>query len=185
MKGITLVLAGALALAAGKAGADSMSLNGFRDRVLPVLVKVDRHGKVTRVSSSVELTPSFDRLLRQTLDQWITGPAMDHGKPMSSQFVMKLGMQATARTDGAYDTGFVYLSSSPVPAGEWVWQHEDGHRLALVRADHLNYRDTPRPHQSAPFSQRPGYYLDQLKPMSEPSPAPTPTQAAPLSSHGR
>lgn len=177
MKMITLVLAGALALAAGEAGADSMSLNGFRDRVLPVLVKVDAHGKVTRVSSAVELTPRFDRLLRQTLDQWITGPAMDHGKPMSSQFVMKLGMQATARADGAYDTGFVYLSSSPVPAGEWIWQHEDGHRLALVRADDVYSRNLRYRHRTMPVWRQP-WFDDRRMPQpapSAPSQTPTPT----------
>jgi hypothetical protein len=171
MKVTTLVLAGALALAASAAGADSMSLNGFRDRVLPVLVKVDAHGKVTRVSSAVELTPRFDRLLRQTLDQWITGPAMDHGKPISSQFVMKLGMQAAARADGAYDAGFVYLSSSPVPPGEWIWQHEDGHRLALVRADGVYYR--ARRHPMSVWRQP--WFDDRRMPQPAPSaPAQTP-----------
>lgn len=178
----TLVAAGAMALAAGTAGADSMSLNGFRDGVLPVLVKVDTHGKVTRLSSAIELTPRFDRLLRQTVDQLITGPATDHGKPVASQFVMKLGMQATPRPDGEYDTRFVYLASSPVPSGEWIWQHEDGHRLALVRADGLNRRGPRFRHHEAPVWRAPSF-RDQT--MRQPSaPASAPAQAAPASRSG-
>ncbi len=178
---ITIVVAGTLALAAGTAGAESMSLTHFRDRVLPVLVKVDTHGKVTRLSSAIELTPRFDRLLRQTVDQWITGPAMDHGKPVASQFVMKLGMQATARPDGEYDTRFVYLSSSPVPSGEWIWQNEDGHRLALVRADGLNYRGLRYRHHDFPTGRDP--WIGD-RPMRQ-APPPAPAQAAPNSRPGR
>jgi hypothetical protein len=177
----TLAIAAALALAAGAADADSMSLTGFRDRVLPVLVKVDTHGKVTRLSSAIELTPRFDRLLRQTVDEMITGPAMDHGKPVSSQFVMKLGMRATARADGEYDTRFVYLSSSPVPSGEWIWQNEDGHRLALVRADGLNYRGLRYRQHDFPTWRDP--WIGD-RPMRQPPP-PTPAQAAPTSRPGR
>lgn len=177
----TLVVAGVLALAAGSAGADSMSLTRFRDRVLPVLVKVDTHGKVTRLSSAIELTPRFDRLLRQTVDRWITGPAMDHGKPVASQFVMKLGMQATARPDGEYDTRFVYLSSSPVPSGEWIWQNEDGHRLALVPANGLNYRDPRYRHHDFPAWRDP--WIGD-RPMRQ-APPPSPAQATPNSRPGR
>lgn len=171
----TRVVAAALALAVGSAGAESMSLNRFREHVLPVLVKVDRHGKVTRLSSAIELAPRFDRLLRQTVDQLISGPAMDHGKPVASQFVMKLGMQATARPDGAYDARFVYLSSLPVPSGEWIWQHEDGHRLALVRADGLHDRGLRNWRHDFPTWHGPWM---GGRPMRQPPP-PAPAQAAP------
>lgn len=172
MKSMTmLAAAAALALAAGAVGAESMSLTHFRDRVLPVLVKVDTHGKVTHLSSAIELTPRFDRLLRQTVDQMITGPAMDHGKPRASQFVMKLGMQATARPDGAYDTRFVYLSSSPVPSGEWIWQNEDGHRLALVRADGVRYRGLHYRYRDSPTWRDPWMGDRPMRPAPMPAPA--------------
>ena len=172
-----LAVTTSLALVAGAASADSMSLTGFRDRVLPVLVQVDTHGKVTQLSSAIELTPRFDRLLRQTVDEMITGPAMDHGKPVSSQFVMKLGMQATARADGEYDTRFVYLSSSPVPSGQWVWLKEDGHRLALVRAEELTGRGTRYRYHDVPAWRDPWI---GARPMRQPPP-PTPAQTAPAS----
>ncbi|MGN2245555.1 hypothetical protein ACFWZ3_02565 [Frateuria sp. GZRR35] len=119
-------------LATGQSAlATSMSLNQFTPKVLPVLVQVDSHGKVTQVSSAVELSPRYDRLLRQSLDEMITRPANDHGRPVASQFVINLGLQTTPRPDGNFDARFVYVSTSPVPSGSWYWVHVDGHRLAL------------------------------------------------------
>jgi len=98
-------------LVAGQSAlATSMSINHFTPRVLPVLVQVDSHGKVTQVSPSVELTPRYDRLLRQSLDEMITRPANDHGRPVASQFVINLGLETTQRPDGNYDARFVYVS---------------------------------------------------------------------------
>lgn len=126
----TLLLLGTLC--AGQAAmATQMSINQFTPRVMPVLVQVDRHGKVTDVSPSVELAPRYDRLLRTTLDQMITRPANDHGRAVASQFVINLGLQTSPRPDGNYDARFVYVSTSPVPPGSWYWVHIDGHRLAL------------------------------------------------------
>jgi hypothetical protein len=139
-------------LAAGQgAAATSMSINQFTPRVLPVLVQVDSHGKVTDVSPSTQLPPRFDRLLRQTLDQMITKPASRHGRAVSSQFVINLGMETAARPDGNYDARFVYVSTSPVPPGSWYWVHIDGHRLALRSRNDVSPRQR--------FYQRPpGYY---------------------------
>jgi hypothetical protein len=157
-----LILLGLLTAAAPVVATDSMSINHFTPKVLPVLVQVDSHGKVTDVSPSIELAPLYDRLLRQALDEMITQPAKDHGRPMSSQFVMNLALRTTPRADGRYDAKFVYVSTSPVPAGSWYWVHIDGHRLALERqhAGHSRYRhnfhrwqrDWVPPPQNAPSS---------------------------------
>lgn len=127
---MTLLL-GAL-LASSAVGATTMSLNAFPSRTLPVLVQVDSHGHVRDVSPAAELSPVADRMLRDTLDRMITQPAHEHGRPVASQLVVNLGLQADPRPDGRYDARFVYLSSSPVPAGSWYWVHIDGHRLALA-----------------------------------------------------
>jgi hypothetical protein len=139
-------------LAAGQGvAATSMSINHFTPRVLPVLVQVDSHGKVTNVSPSVELAPRYDRLLRQTLDEMITKPANDHGKAVASQFVINLGLETASRPDGNYDARFVYVSTSPVPPGSWYWVHIDGHRLALRSRTDMSPRQR--------FYQRsPSYY---------------------------
>lgn len=126
------VLVGWLAVGAGAAMASSGSLNEFPSKVLPVLVQVDSHGRLTEVSPSIALAPRFDRLLRQTLDEMITKPANDHGRPVASQFVINLALKTSPRADGAYDAQFAYVSTSPVPSGSWYWAHIDGHRLALV-----------------------------------------------------
>lgn len=125
-----MLLLGTLSAGQG-AMATQMSINQFTPRVMPVLVQVDRHGRVTEVSPSVELAPRYDRLLRSTLDQMITRPANDHGRAVASQFVINLGLQTSPRPDGNYDARFVYVSTSPVPPGSWYWVHIDGHRLAL------------------------------------------------------
>lgn len=132
----TALLLGAFA-AAPAAFADSMSINQFTPRVLPVLVQVDSQGQVRQVSPAVELAPQYDRMLHKTLDQMITQPAKDHGRAVASQFVINLGLQATARADGKYDAHFVYVSASPVPAGSWYWVHIDGHRLALANRNEV------------------------------------------------
>lgn len=151
MKRFCAFLALAMLAVAREAAATSMSITRFPPRVLPVLVQVDSHGKVTDVSSAFELAPRYDRLLRQTLDEMVTRPANDHGRAVASQFVINLGLEAAARPDGNYDARFVYVSTSPVPPGSWYWVHVDGHRLALKS------RNDVAPRQR--FHQPPrGYY---------------------------
>jgi len=96
-------------------------------------VQVSAQGKVTSASPATTLSPRLDRLLRADLDEMIRQPAVDeHGRPVSSQFVINLALQAATRAQGGYDARFAYVSASPVPAGSWYWVHIDGHRLALA-----------------------------------------------------
>ncbi|MHB1058859.1 MAG: hypothetical protein ACYC0F_13360 [Rhodanobacter sp.] len=133
------LFSGMLFVAAGSALASSGSLNEFRPRVMPVLVQVNSHGKVTGASPATELSPRLDRLLRQNLDELIGKPATDrNGRAMPSQFVINLALQVSPREDGDYDARFAYVSTSPVPPGSWYWVHVDGHRLALASQDSFN-----------------------------------------------
>lgn len=134
----TTLLFGMLSLAASAALASSGSLNEFRPKVMPVLVQVDAHGKVTDASPAMELSPRLRRLLLQNLNEMIVKPATEHGRPVSSQFVANLALRTTPRTEGSYDAQFVFVSSSPVPSGSWYWVHIDGHRLALASRDSFN-----------------------------------------------
>jgi hypothetical protein len=176
-----MTLAGVLATGAGAAMASSGSLNEFRPGVMPVLVHVNASGKVTDVSPSSELSPKVNRLLRQNLDELITKPATEHGRPISSQFVINLAVQASPRPEGDYLARFVYVSSSPVPNGSWYWVHIDGHRLALANRNGFDHQ--PRLHFHAPGTYRegnsPGYPrmatpAIQNAARSAPSPAPKP-----------
>ncbi|MEO8747597.1 MAG: hypothetical protein ABI379_08070 [Rhodanobacter sp.] len=121
-----------VALGTNALAADSGSLNDFPPKVLPVLVQVNAHGKVTSASPSTELPPRLTRLLLENLNGWIAGPALVHGKPVSSQFIMNLALEVTPRPTGDYYANFAYVSTSPVPPGSWYWIHIDGHRLALA-----------------------------------------------------
>lgn len=167
-----LVIAGTLIAAGNTALADSGSLNHFKPRYLPVLVQVDSKGKVTDVSPSIQLTPQFDRLLHQNLDNLITGPAIDHGRPISSQFVINLALQVSPRKEGDYLAKFAYMSISPVPSGSWYWVHVDGHRLELASRNSLDRQ--PRMH----FNENRGNYRPSNVPHYPHAPAPAIRNAA-------
>ncbi len=182
MKRLSMMMfAGVLTVGAGAAMASSGSLNEFRPGVMPVLVHVDAKGKVTEVSPSAELSPKVNRLLRQSLDEMISKPATEHGRPVSSQFVINLAVQASPRQEGDYLARFVYVSSSPVPNGSWYWVHIDGHRLAL--ANRNDFGRQPRLHfddrRGYPERNFPNYSRMPSPPIqntahSAPSPAPQP-----------
>lgn len=124
---------GALTIFSGVATAASGSLSEFTPKVLPVLVQVDAHGKVTGVSPATALSPKLDRLLRANLDEMINTPVIDKaGHPKSSQFIINLALQTSPRANGDYDMHFAYVSTSPVPSGSWYWVHTDDRRLALA-----------------------------------------------------
>ena len=176
----TTLLFGMLSLAASAALASSGSLNEFRPKVMPVLVQVNAHGKVTDASPAIELSPRLRRLLLQNLDEMIVKPATDHGRPVSSQFVANMALRTTPRTEGNYDAQFVFVSSSPVPSGSWYWVHIDGHRLALASRDsfHRGARIRFNDDRRMDRSSNPMNYRSAPTPSiknairSEPSPAP-------------
>ncbi|HEX7339661.1 MAG TPA: hypothetical protein VF271_06965 [Rhodanobacteraceae bacterium] len=137
---ITTSLAAALFGIASAASASSIyadngsdSLSPYSRGALPVLVQVNNRGTVTDIAPAYPLKPRFRRLLRQSVDGMVTGPAHDKaGRAIPSQFVMYLTTQTSARADGEYNFSFKYLKAIPVPAGAWYWGHLDGRRLALI-----------------------------------------------------
>lgn len=141
-----IALGAAVAAIAGSALATGTgSLNEFPRKILPVLVHVDAQGKVTDASPAMRLPPALERLLLANLNERITGPAIVHGKPVPSQFVMNLALVTTPRPGGDFDANFAYVSTSPVPPGSWYWVHIDGHRLALAN------RNAPAARQIRPM----------------------------------
>lgn len=132
----------ALALVLGAQAAHAGgSPKSFQDKTVPVLVKVDAHGKVTSFAPAIELRPQLRKLARQSAQNMITGPATYHGRPVASQLVMFMQPQATARADGRYDIRFTSVKNQPVPTGTWYWVIEDGRRLALAsESDRQNWR---------------------------------------------
>lgn len=177
---------GALIISSGLATAGSGSLSEFVPKVLPVLVQVDSHGKVTSVSPATELTPKLNRLLRANLNEMIVSPAIDKkGRPMSSQFVINLALHAAPRPDGDFDVKFAYVSTAPVPAGSWFWVHTDGRQLALASQssrnrgpyipNHYDQSDFWRSHDrpSMPNISNTGMPAPAAA-ISEPAPAPDP-----------
>jgi len=107
----------AIATFAGTAMASSGSLVDFKPQVMPVLVQVDAHGRVTDMLPSFQLTPWSQKLLTQQLDAWIVQPAIDNGRPVASRFIIEVGMRTVPRKDGKYEASFVYIKSLPAPPG--------------------------------------------------------------------
>lgn len=153
------LMACTLAAMAGPALADTMSLTQFRPQVMPVLVQVNTQGHVTKLLPSVQLSPQLERLLRQSIEQWVVKPASVKGHAVESQVIMKVALQAVPVNGSKnYDVSFTYVSMVQSPFGaaaHWVWK--DGHELALVSdAATLQFRNvhrfvSPRPFQ--PFRQ--------------------------------
>ena len=156
MKTFRLSLAlSALTVFSGMAAAGSGSLSEFIPKVLPVLVQVDSHGKVTGASPAMQLPPKLRRLLRANLDEMVSAPAIDKkGRPMSSQFVMNLALHTSPRPDGDFDVKFAYVSTSHVPAGSWYWVHTDGRELALASQSSRNRGEYIPNHFDRPDSWR-------------------------------
>lgn len=169
-----IALASLLAGIAASAN-DSMSLNAFSHRVEPVLVQVNAQGKVTDASPAYPLSPKLGRLLRANLDEMIAKPATDkHGKPVASQFIMNVALQAEPLPSGDYSARFGYVSTAPVPAGSWYWVHIDGHRLALANRNDQQRTRLPMRRDSQHI-YRPAYRGGPANPMPairSPSPQP-------------
>lgn len=121
---------------------DSMSINRFTHTVEPVLVRVDAHGKVTQASPAYALPAKMTRLLNANLGEMIRSPATDkHGKPISSQFIMNVALQARPTDSDDYDARFTYVSAKQIPPGSWYWVHLDGDRLALASQGSMYHPD--------------------------------------------
>lgn len=101
---IALLFVASVATAGDKPTASSTSPD---QRVLPVLVHVNTKGKVTDVAPAIKLHSGLQSLLEKTLDKMITKPAHDaKGKPIVSQFIIKLAMHTTQRDDGQLNVSF-------------------------------------------------------------------------------
>ena len=147
---------------------DSMSLNRFPHKVEPVLVRVDAHGRVTEASPAYVLPAKMTRLLNANIQEMISKPATDkHGKPVSSEFIMNVELQAKPSGAGHYEAYFAYVSAKPVPPGSWYWVHLDGIRLALASQESLYiHRMRPGPPVEPDFS---GYRTTVTPPQQMPA----------------
>ncbi|HEX7342066.1 MAG TPA: hypothetical protein VF269_07295 [Rhodanobacteraceae bacterium] len=121
--------------------------------VLPVLVKVNKQGKVTEALPAHSLSTSLQGLLQKTLNKMITKPARDkHGKPIASQMIVNFNMISSKQANGSYAFEFAYVSAQPVPPGDWYWSHYDhgtrgmvlvsrGSQLGMAQRDQRQERD--------------------------------------------
>lgn len=125
-------------MTAGVAVASTGSLTAFTPRVMPILVRVNSHGKVTKISPSSDLSPAFDRLLASNLDTWITRPAVVKGRAIDTEMIVNVALQVSPREDGKYDANFSYVSSSASPYMSSHWVTIDGNQLTLADDHNLD-----------------------------------------------
>lgn len=131
--------AGLLLTAAAPALAAELAVATYEEGVIPVLITVDKAGKVTSMVPSQRLKPSVNRLLRETIDQLVIDPAQRNGKASSSQAVIRMKLESIARDDGQYDARFVPIEIKSVPTSAWGWRI-NGQSYALVNGgDNAHY----------------------------------------------
>lgn len=135
-----VAVAGVLAMTATLAMASTGSLTAFTPRVMPVLVRVNSHGKVTNVSPSTDLSPAFDRLLASSLDTWISKPGVIKGRAVDTEMIVNVALRVAPREGGKYDATFAYVSSSASPYAASHGVTINGNQLTLAD-DHNVYRD--------------------------------------------
>lgn len=151
--GRSYLLAAFLALSPARLPA-SDGLSAFPPKVLPVLVKLDVHGKIDDVSPAVRLSPAMERLLRANLEEMLGQPSVDgDAQPAASQFVVNLALVTSPRPDGKFDVHFASVSKVPVPVGSWYWVHTDGRQLALASQGSASQRQRLMRLGDPPFSR--------------------------------
>ncbi len=109
----------------GVSQASAESSDDGAKRVVPVLVKVNKKGDVTRIDPALHLRPVMTRALEQTVKGMIHKPAMKDGKPIASQFVLNLAIVSAGQKTNEYK--FSYVSAQEVPPGNWHWTLKNSH----------------------------------------------------------
>lgn len=124
------------------------SVNAMDSHVLPVFVVVDIHGTITRILPAEPLPPRYNRMLDETLREWITKPAMVNGHAVASAMILRVSLDVHARNDGKYDLAYHYISAVPTPTATassyWRWTDS---QLALVTepgSSWDDHREQPR-----------------------------------------
>lgn len=151
----------ALWLAGSVHGADQVQVKERRI-VMPVLVAVNVKGKVIGITPAYRLRTDMQRLISDTVNRMVNGPAYERGKPMASQIVVKLVLVARPLDAGKYSLRIDYAGAESLPYGTWRWVTDGQNRLRLVNGlnsvadDPLQHRlnsqiqniFNPRPHDS-------------------------------------
>jgi hypothetical protein len=111
--------------------AEGITISSVSSDLIPVLVKVNKHGDVTSVSAPIPLKASWSRLLRENISEMVTAPAMKDGKSINSQVIFMVALDTIERTDGNYDASFTAREVRAAPSGTFSWKVQDG-RYSLV-----------------------------------------------------
>lgn len=104
----------------------SKSLSPLDPPFLPVLVRVNSSGKISKVSPATTLSPDLTRQMDNDLEKIVTEPSVENYGRSFGQFVVNLALDVTPRPDGRFDAKFRMVSVDPVPAGEWYWVKING-----------------------------------------------------------
>jgi hypothetical protein len=123
--------ASALAHATAEAPSDQVPMG--------VVVNVDVQGHVNEIRHAQKLPGDVEKLLRTTLDKWITKPAIVNGRRVPSQVLFNVTLQNKRLPDGNYQASFAYVSSQPVPEGNHNFEVVNGNVVLTEPARSLRY----------------------------------------------
>lgn len=112
----SLLLATSSVFALEMAQRPQASLAAASTRQLVVGVVVDAQGKVTYTTHAGKLPAKAEKLLRESLDSWITGPAVRNGQSVASKMLVTIAINSAKESDGNYRTSFSFVSSQSFPA---------------------------------------------------------------------
>lgn len=143
---LTAMIAAALLVAGGAASALAQASTGAsadqsadQGTSMGVVVNVDVHGRVTQARHAQKLPDNVEKLLRKTLDQWITKPAIVNGRRVDSQVFFTVVLRSEKQPDGNYVAKFDYVSSQPVPSGYKGFEVVNGNVVMTEGARSLRY----------------------------------------------
>lgn len=123
-----MMLGGLLACAGAVSAAEppATEASASQSRQLAVLIQVDEHGHVSKIRYTEKLPDSIAKLLKDTITQWITKPAVVDGRHVASQLLLTVELRTKPTADGQEEAYFAYVASEAVPNNH-DWKLVDGH----------------------------------------------------------
>lgn len=97
-----------------------------QSRPMTVVVSVSDQGRVTNLRYSEKLPSGVAKLLKSTISQWITKPAVVNGRHVPSQLLMTVDLQTKPAANGQKELHIAYVSSEAIRMNS-AWKIVDGH----------------------------------------------------------
>ncbi|HEX7748384.1 hypothetical protein [Bordetella sp.] len=145
---IMVALMAGICFAGATAAQTPASASSSQSTPMSVLVSVSDKGQVTGVRYAEKLPDSVSKLLRKTLDKWIVKPAVDNGRRVPSQMLVKVNLVTKPDTNGQTQAYFTYVSTQAIPKGR-TWKIIDGN-VVVTGGEYMRENEAKQPPSWAP-----------------------------------